>query len=182
MHQRARLAAFARALGERLHESWKLIPAHDLCGASLGHGEGGRRHAGVAHEPLRHRFVEGDRHGQRVREEIRLVEQLAQRRHLRLPRPSLHAFGDREHEVVALALGEARGKRLPAADTDRLATEGLERARERIDRLDRVELRDRLLGEAEGAIIVAQVVDEGDAHQDASPHGRSAPTVPSGSV
>ena len=58
---------------------------------------------------------------ERVGEQIGLVEQLAQRRHLRLARAALQPFGDGEHEVEALAGGEPRGERLATADADHLA-------------------------------------------------------------
>ena len=57
------------------------------------------------------------------------------------------------------------------------------RARERIDRFDRVELGHLLLGEAKRAVVVAQVVHESNAHRSYPARGlRSRPTVPSGSV
>ena len=137
----------------------------------------------VAHQPLGHGLVEADGGCERVGQQIRLIEQLAQRRHLRLARAALHPFGDGEHEVEALARGKPRGKHLPAADALDLAAKRAQRAIELVDGVDVVELGDLLLGEAERAIVVAQIVDESDTHQRFSALAvRSAPTVPSGSV
>ena len=86
-----------------------------------------------------------------------------------------------------------RSKRSPAASraastwprptrTD-LAAKRAQRAIELVDGVDVVELGNLLLGEAERAIVVAQIVDESDTHQRFSALAvRSAPTVPSGSV
>ena len=115
--------------------------------------------------------------------EIRLVEQLAQRRHLRLARAALQPFGNGEYEVEALTCGKPRGKHLAAADAHHLAVKRAQGALELVDGVDIVELGDLLLGEAERAIVVAQIVDECDTHQRFSALAvRSAPTVPSGSV
>jgi hypothetical protein len=183
LDKRARLAAFAGAFGERLHEGGKIVPTGDLVGASLGDSEGGRRHAGVAHEALRHGLVLRGRGRQWVGEEVGLVEQLAQRRHLRFARTAPHAFSDGKDDIVALARGEPRGKRLPAPHPDRLDAERRKRAGKGIDRLNRIELGHLLLGEAERAVVVAQVVHESNAHRTYPARGlRSRPTEPSGSV
>ena len=157
--------------------------AGDLLGAALGHGEVGRRHADVAHQPLGDRLVETGGHGQRIGEQIRLVEQLAQSRHLRLARAARYPFGNGKHQVVALAFDQPRRQRLATADPDDLAAKRLERAGKLVDGLDIIELGHRLLGEAERPIVVAQIVDESDAHHTCPvPIARSAPTVPSGSL
>ena len=159
-----------------------LQPASSLASDVRNH-EGGRRHAGVAHQPLGHRLVESDSARERVGQQIRLVEQLAQRRHLRLARAALQPFGNGEHEVEALACGKPRGKHLAAADAHHLAVKRAQGAIELVDGVDVVELGNLLLGEAERAIVVAQIVDECDTHQRFSALAvRSAPTVPSGSV
>ncbi len=155
----------------------------DLVGAALSHREARRLHAGVAHQPLGHRLVETGAHRQRVGEQIRLIEQLAQRRDLRLARAALDPFGDGEHQIVAFARDQKRGESLAAADALDLAAQRLKRASELIDGLDAVELGHLLLGEAERPVVVAQIVDESDAHQACPvPMARSAPTVPSGSA
>ncbi len=183
MHQRCGLATFARTLGNRLDEGGKVIPVPKLARIGLRHGEGRRRRAGSGNEALRHALVERCRHGERVGEEIRLIEQLAQRRNLRLARPAAHTLGNREHEIEALARGQPRRKHLAAADSRDGAAEGLQRRIELIDGVDIIELGYLLLGEAERAIIVPEVVDEADLHQRSTRDGaRSAPTVPSGSV
>ena len=181
--QRGRLATLAGALGQRLDEGREVGPVRDLARASMRDRERRRLHPGIAHQPLGHPLVEGGGGGERVGEHIRLVEQLAQRRDLRLARAALEPFGDREHEVEALARDEARGERLAAADTDRLAAKRFERRSERIDRADAVELGNLLLGVAKRAIFVAEIVDQGDAHHRGPASSvRSPPTTPSGSV
>lgn len=164
MHERSRLAAFAGTLGERLDESREVRPARSLARALLSDREGGRRHAGVAHQTLGHRLVETGCKRERVREQVRLIEQLAERGHLRLARAALHPFGNGEHEIEALASDKPSGKGLSATDADRLAAERLDRARQRVDGGHTIELGHLLLGEAEHAIVVAEIVDEGDAH------------------
>ena len=120
---------------------------------------------------------------ERIRQQIRLVEQLAERRHLRLARAALHALRNGKHEVEAHPRGKPRGKHLPAADAVDLAAKRAQRAIELVDGVDVVELGHLLLGEAERAIVVAQIVDESDTHHRFSALAvRSAPTVPCGSV
>ena len=82
-----------------------------------------------------------------------------------------------------LAGHEPRRKRLAATNANGLATKLFQRAGELVDGFDRVELGHLLFGKAERAIVVAEIVDECDAHQTWSgASGRSAPTVPSGSA
>ena len=103
---------------------------------------------------------------ERVGEQIRLIEQLAQRRHLRLARAALHALPrsrtrDRSaRRRRAARQAPDRGRRAPTSQPS-----ARKRASELIDGLDVVELGHLLLGEAERAIVVAQIVDERDTHQ-----------------
>ncbi len=149
----------------------------------MGHHEGRRRHARVAHQPLGHGLVEGRSARERVGEQIRLIEQLAQRGHLGLARAAFHPFGDGEDDIEAFAGDQPRGERLSTTHADHLAAKRRQGASELIDGVDVVELGHLLLGEAERAIVVAQIVDEADTHQRLSTLGaRSAPSVPAGSV
>jgi hypothetical protein len=164
VHERSSLATFAGTFRDWFDEGREVGPASGLARILLSDREGRGLNAGIAHETLGHRLVERSRHCEGVGEQVGLVEQLAERRHLSLTRPALHPFGDGEHEIEALAGDQPCGKCLPAADTHRLAAERLERVRQRVDGSDRVELGHLLLGEAKRAIIVAQIVDECDTH------------------
>ena len=113
LDERACLAAFAGAFGERLHEGGEIAPTGDLVGASLGDGEG-RRPAPASRT---RRFATalscaarpsaGRRRGKADRTARRA-------RALRFAGAAPHALGDGEDDIVALARGEARGEHLPA--------------------------------------------------------------------
>ena len=107
-----------------------------------------------------------------------------------LPVAGEHLIGA-EHDPVRVAAahgkrffcGKPRREHLAAADAHHLAIQRSQGALELVDGVHGVELGNLLLGEAERAIVVAEIVDESDAHQRVSPFAvRSAPTVPSGSV
>ncbi len=83
-HLGAEFAALAGALGERLDEGWIVAPARNVGAVAIDDDERRGGNAGIANQPLGHRFVEADRHGEGIGECIRLVVEFAQRRHLRL--------------------------------------------------------------------------------------------------
>jgi hypothetical protein len=129
----------------------------------LHHGEGRGGYAAVAHQALGERLVQGDGAGQRVREGVGLLEQLADGGHLRLPRAPAHPLGEVEHEVPAAAGGEElRELDAPADPLDRVAMPA-ESLRERGHGLFLVELQDLLGREPRGQVVRLQVVAESEA-------------------
>src|SRR5664280_3443276 len=133
----------------------------------------------VADHAFRHRLVEGERAGERIGEGVRLVEQLAQRGHLRLARAPPDALADVEHEVPALAADQAAGEFAPAPDPLAAVPETGERLLEAGDGVKAVELEHVLRREPRREIVVLQVVGQADRETHAStraPPGRRTST------
>src|SRR5690606_39103421 len=130
-----------------------------------------------ARDVLRHRLVQRQRANERIRERVRHAVRIEERRNLRLAAEAFDALRDVEHEVPALAGDEPLGERAHVTDSDAFVAERRERGGDRVDRLDRVELRDVGFGEAALEVVVLQVVRQADQHA----CGNVAPSVPSGS-
>ena len=133
-------ASLARAFGDRFDE-YGVSHLRHRRGSVFNDGEGRSRDALVTDDAFSDCLVQRHRHGQRIRECIRLVEQLAHRRDLRLTGTALQTFGNREHHMKAFAGGEALRQFLTAADPLDLPAETGERTVKRVNGFAGIELR-----------------------------------------
>jgi hypothetical protein len=108
--------------------------------------------------------VQRQRANERVRERVRNLVCLEQRRNLRFAAEPGDTFGDVEDEIAAPSPNEPRCERAHMADSVDLVAELGQRAGDGVDRRNGIELGDLVLGMPEGQVIVLQIVGEPDPH------------------
>ena len=124
----------------------------------------GRRHAGRSHDRFRQRLVET--HGEHRRVGRTCTEFRTRRESpaLAIRGPPAQAFADVEHKVPAVAVRQPLDETSRMADAIGRVAELLQRAVDRLDRAELIELGGLLFAVAGGEVIDAQIVGEADVH------------------
>ena len=127
-------------------------------GGPLDQGEIGRGHAPLPHHGLRQPLVQGQRKDQRVGKRVGDVVDVEDRRHLGLAGQSVEPFGDVEHQVPAVALGQPLDQPPGVADPVGLVAQFLQGPFDALDGHGAIEFGGLFLGVSFGQVVVAEVV------------------------